>query len=187
MGTPQLSLVDKNWWGAIVTIPSWTGFQARGGPYGATSQIQPSDGTVQVCYAPEGRGTEPLAAGELNLIDWFFAHEAEVSTAVKQAIFDAYPEIRAQFDADDGPDIADVRSVQDLENLMGLYAVNIHQVSRAGVPYIGFELGCNWDTEHGLGVLMHGTRLVEIGGADTAVLLWIARKDAERFGEGREA
>jgi hypothetical protein len=31
-----------------------------------------------------------------------------------------------------------------------------------------------------LGVLMHGTRVVKIGGADTAFLLWIAEEDAAK-------
>jgi hypothetical protein len=62
---------------------------------------------------------------------------------------------------------------------VGLYAVNIHQLDNDGVPYVGYEFGCEWDEEHGLGVLMHGTRLIEVGFADTAILLWIAERDAE--------
>jgi hypothetical protein len=50
-------------------------------------------------------------------------------------------------------------------------------VQKDGIPYAGFEFGCTWDDEHGLGVLMHGTRAVDIGGADTAFLLWIAEQD----------
>jgi hypothetical protein len=46
-------------------------------------------------------------------------------------------------------------------------------------PYVGFEFGCTWDDEHGLGVLMHGERVVDVGGAETAFLLWIAERDAE--------
>jgi hypothetical protein len=58
--------------------------------------------------------------------------------------------------------------------------VNVHQVQKDGIPYVGFEFACTWDEEHGLGVLMHGTRTVEIGGADTAFLLWLAEVDAEK-------
>ena len=47
-----------------------------------------------------------------------------------------------------------------------------------GLPCFGYEFGCTWDGEHGLGVLMHGKRVVEVGGADTAFTLWIAKRDA---------
>jgi hypothetical protein len=51
-------------------------------------------------------------------------------------------------------------------------------VLKDGLPYVGYEFGRRWDGEHGLGVLMHGTRVVEVGGADTAMTLWIAKRDA---------
>ena len=35
----------------------------------------------------------------------------------------------------------------------------------------------NLDEEHRLGVLMHGTRLVHIGFADVAFVLWRAEQD----------
>lgn len=37
-----------------------------------------------------------------------------------------------------------------------------------GLAYIGLQLGCDWDDEHGLGIVLHGTRVVEIGEADIA-------------------
>ncbi|MBE9140043.1 hypothetical protein IQ254_23070 [Nodosilinea sp. LEGE 07088] len=181
MQTPRFSLEDKTWWKASVKLSSWAGFQARGGAYGSSSSAQPSSGVVQVCFAPEGRGSEPLAEGELSSINWFFANEPEVSAAVQQTILDAYPEIQEQFgfETDDGTEMQNANSIEDLKGLVGLHSVNIHQISRNGIPYIGFELGCDWDGEHGLGVLMHGTRMVEVGGADTAILLWMARQHAE--------
>lgn len=181
MHTPRFSLEDNAWWSATVTLSSWAGFQTRGGAYGSTSSAQPGNGTVRVLFAPEGRGPEPLEEGELRLINWFFANEPDVSAAAQQALLDAYPDIQEQFglETDDGKEMWNADSVGDLKSLVGLHTVHIHQVSRDGVPYVGFELGCEWDAEHGLGVLMNGTRTVEVGGADTAILLWLARQDAE--------
>ena len=44
---------------------------------------------------------------------------------------------------------------------------------------MGFKFGCTWDDEHGLGVMTHRGHVVEVGGADTAFLEWIAEADAE--------
>lgn len=76
--------------------------------------------------------------------------------------------------------MSDIKSADDLRALIGLSSVNVHQVRKDGIPYVGFEFGCTWDDEHGLGVLMHGTRTVEIGGAHTAIMLWIAKQDAQQ-------
>jgi hypothetical protein len=73
----------------------------------------------------------------------------------------------------------DITTGEDLRPLIGLHSVNVHPLKKNGMPYLGFEFGCTWDEEHGLGVLTHGTRVVEVGGADTAILLWLAEKDAK--------
>ncbi|MCT7376903.1 hypothetical protein N5A92_17900 [Chelativorans sp. EGI FJ00035] len=115
------------------------------------------------------------------MITWFEENEPMISQAVKAGIINwCSPESierKTRFDfSDDFPAISDEQSLK--ENV-GLYAVNVHQLDVGGVPYVGYEFGCEWDEEHGLGVLMHGARVVEVGFADTAFNLWIAQNDAD--------
>ena len=56
---------------------------------------------------------------------------------------------------------------------MGLASVHVLDVANAGVAYVGFELGCDWDDEHGAGVMTHKTRIVSFGGRGS-FLEWIA-------------
>jgi hypothetical protein len=37
-----------------------------------------------------------------------------------------------------------------------------------GFTPVGFEFGCDWDEEHGFGVLTHAGHVLEWGAADTA-------------------
>ena len=180
----ELSIKDELWWGAELQLPSWAGYQSRNGPYGSKDKPGPSDGAVTLIFAPEGRGLEPLGEQELRLISWFEQNEPMVSNAVKAAIINwcspQSTERAARFDfGDDFPVVSDD---QDLRENVGLYSVNVHQLAADGLPYVGFEFGCEWEDEHGLGVLMHGTRVVDVGFADTAFLLWIAEEDAEKSG-----
>ncbi|WP_341365881.1 hypothetical protein [Yoonia sp. BS5-3] len=57
--------------------------------------------------------------------------------------------------------------------------LTVHDLVKDEQPYLGVGFTCKWDREHGLGVLMHGALCVEVGGADTAFLGWIARRHAE--------
>jgi hypothetical protein len=66
--------------------------------------------------------------------------------------------------------------------LIGLSSVHVLSVAKDGIAYIGFEFGCTWDGEHGLGVMTHRDRVIEVGGADTSFLAWIAEQDAEPAG-----
>jgi hypothetical protein len=93
-----------------------------------------------------------------------------------------YPSLQEQYGYDDEDAERHMPTVHDdaaFRNLIGLHSVFIHPLQRNGLPYLGFEFGCTWDDEHGLGFMMHGDRVVDCGGADSAFLLWIAEKDAE--------
>jgi hypothetical protein len=165
----NLTLQDEIWWADRRVLSSWAGYQSRFGPYTSIDKPTPSDGTIKFVFAPDGRGIDPLSAAELKLISWFEMHEPDVSAAVKQAILAWCPPFAAEHIAHE----------DDLKRYIGLYSVNIHQLL-GDVPYIGYEFGCNWEEEHGLGVMMHGTRLVDIGDADTALHLWVAQNDADK-------
>lgn len=106
-----------------------------------------------------------------------------VSDAVKAAIIDwCSPQSADRVSRFDfGDDFPVIRTDQDLRENVGLFAVNVHQVNVGGKPYVGYEFGCEWEGEHGLGVLMHGTHAVDVDFADTALLLWIAEADAEKI------
>lgn len=169
-------------WTTTVELPSWKGFQSRGGAYGARDREEPSDGRVTLVYP--GEESEPLTAADLANLRWFLDHQDTVSQAALRALAEAYPKLRAEygFDDDDDPEAQEymprVDDPEGLRALVGLHTVHLHRTTRDGIPYVGFELGCTWDDEHGVGILVHGERVVDLGGADTAFLWWIADRDA---------
>ena len=67
-------------------------------------------------------------------------------------------------------------TADDLRNHIGVTNIHLHHFEKEGVGYLGFELGCSWDDEYGLGVMLHGSTVVDIGGADTSILGWIAQR-----------
>jgi hypothetical protein len=176
----HLTLTENLFYTAPFTSPTWTGFQSRRGPFASVDSPLPATGETTLTYAPEGRGVEPLAPEELALVDWFEAHERSISEAAVAAILEACSPTSANYEAagfyDGYPLIADL---QTLKNHIGLYAIYLHYLPQSKLPYIGFEIGCNWEEEHCLGVLMQGTRLVAIDQADAAFTLWRAVQDFE--------
>ena len=76
--------------------------------------------------------------------------------------------------ADDPTDV----DAAAMRNLFGLGAVHVMPVSKDGVAYVGLECGCEWDEEHGFGVLLHQARVVAAGQADDADDFWAALQDA---------
>jgi hypothetical protein len=182
----ELRVRDFRWaghaWQAEARLPSWQGYRSRDGAYGRADSATVSDGTVELTFAPEGRDDSPLRPEELALVNWALEHERAMRDALVSALLDGYAVLRDRYAGSlDRPEqMPVVDTVDGFRALVGLHGLNVHPIACGGVPYVGFELGCTWDDEHGLGVLMHGTRVVKIGGGDTAILLWLAKQDAAR-------
>jgi hypothetical protein len=139
-------------------------------------------GPVPLVFAPEGRGEGPITADELGLLR-IAADSLDATVALAAAaLYVQYAVLQLAYDYDDQdkasfmPDLSSAEEIYDFINVVG---VNVHPVSRDGMPYVGIEFDTRWDPEHGAGVLINGKRVVEVGGADSAILLWIAENDLQ--------
>src|SRR5262249_38599645 len=134
-------------------------------------------------FAPEGRDNAPLSDQEIQLVRWVIDNEASVHDAMLVRLFQEYPLMREQaldwFDEDEAKKVLPVvRSAIQLKEVVGISSIFVHQIEKDTKPFIGIELGCTWEVEHGVGILLHGSTALEVGTADTAFTLWIAKKYA---------
>jgi len=175
---------DEFFWVTSANLPSWSGFQIRNGPYGALSSNDKSTGVHQLLFAPEGRGEDPLNKNELQLVKWVIDNEKPIHNAMLDALFKEYPSIVKEFseflDEDADELLPTLNAPSDIKNIVGVVSINIHQIFKNKIPYFGIELGCTWDEEHGAGLLLHGTHVLEVGNIETAGTLWMAEKYAEK-------
>jgi len=157
-------------WQSHVALPEWSAF--TGG------------NTTLVTFAPEGRNDAPMSAKEIALTTWVQDNHQMQKPLLLNAVLEAYPQFRQQYFDDyailaNEEDLPTITSPDDLAKVMTLEEISVHQITKDGVPYVGYQFRCGWDDEHGLGVLMHNNRVVKVGGADTAFLLWIAERDLD--------
>jgi hypothetical protein len=172
---------DGHCWTVRVQLPSWNEFRNRRDAVVSRRSSGSAEGTVALVFAPEGRDDAPMRDAEVELARWPLRHEREMQSALLARLVEDYDELIGDPEdvlEDDEPPPS-VSKPEDFKSLITLRRIYVHQVKKDGCPYVGFEFTCCWDDEHGLGVLMHDARIVEIGGGHTASLLWIARRDAE--------
>lgn len=176
---------DEYFWITSVYFSKWAGFQNQNGPYGSISDNRTSDGNIKIVFAPEGRSEGPLLDNEKELVKWVIDNQDSLYDCLINTLFESYPKIRKEFldyvDQNETNDLLPrIFTPEEIKKITGIVSINVHPIKKDGKPYVGIELGCTWDDEHGLGVLFCGTELIEIGGADTAILLWIAEKHAKK-------
>lgn len=160
---------DEYFWVAPIRLPSWAGFQNRGGPYGASSSSK-ADGTMRLSIATVDMA-EPSPA-QIAAMRYLLGHEAEIFAAVSQAIVDQIPEIKDDYGDwytdETGKPFPNVKDANGLKKLMGVSTLHVLNDGEDGEASIGFEFECDWDAEHGLGVLTHHGRVIEVGSADVS-------------------
>lgn len=176
-------LPEMSWngyfWVGHVTLPSWKGFQSRLGPYNAMDSMEPSDGRVRLSVGPPLPDSSVApSVDQLKAFQFLLDNDSELNRAVCAAIADEYPNMIAPYDPVEAEDLGIAQHVaaDDLPLLMGLSQVHVLHVVHGGEAMIGFELGCTWEPEHGLGALTHRGRVLEVGLAEVAYTEWIAER-----------
>jgi len=172
--------VEASWsgteWTAQVVLPAW--------------HIMTDAGAVSVEFLADAPTPHtPPSLAQLQTLDRLAADQSELHSVVVAALRAHYAQLRPKYvdfarkypefmgDPDlSMPAFPDDRRLSDLHELQVIY---IHNVSESALAYVGFLFSATWEPEHGVGVLVHGTRVVEVGGADTAFLEWIAEKDRD--------
>lgn len=110
--------------------------------------------------------------------------QKEILDKIFHVIFENYSSWQDEYGYD-GEEKAvfmpDISSVAGLKALMYPEKVFIMDVENENMPYIGVQLKCKWDEEHGVGMMLYKDRVVKVGGADTAFMTWIAEEDKENM------
>jgi len=157
-------------WSATALLPSWKGHQSRRDLFGRKEVYKASDGNVQISFAPI-KGDCPPSKAELAAVSWVIENEASISEALIASLFTKYRIMQDLYgySGDEKNELMpDIASVDELRSLLRLNQVYVHRKQNEGLPYSGFLFGCTWEPEHALGILMHGSRTMEIGWAETA-------------------
>ncbi len=175
-------LVDTTWdganWTCEIELRTWRDHLPRGG-----------SGRIRVVYTPEGATEDvPPSKVQLATVERLREEQAAVLDAMTSAMRAHYDAVRPGwlkhsvehpgFFKNFTRQMPKAPDEREFARLHELKQIGIHPVARARLAYLGLAFRADWDVEHGLGVLVHGTRVVRVGGGDTAVLECVAREDA---------
>lgn len=115
--------------------------------------------------------------------DFLITEQSQVLQTVIDAIYSKYTIWQKQYGyegAEKEMFMPDIESKHELNQLIHPDKIFIMDIEKDGFPYIGIEFDCNWDKEHGVGVMLYKNSIVEIGSSDTAFMSWVAEEDKDK-------
>lgn len=155
----------------------------------APTRVEPPEGdlsmTVRHGHLPEGQ-FPTVAQG--RAFQHLLENEREVRDSVLQGIYRVYPEWReayfgCQISSDGGntyqlgselPELFPPDNMPEISEAAGLMrliapgGIHFHAEESQGYGYVGFSFSCKWDEEHGLGVLTHQGKVLDVGGPEVS-------------------
>jgi len=169
---PQIIIGDT--YEGILTLNSWKGFQSRQGFYSSLDKDESSDGIVKVfVQGKEIDYVKTTTIQQVNAIGFLVDNSEAIRNALLVGLLNVLPSLKEFYE----DLIPDIDNIEDFKNLIGLSNLHIMTSDKDGFAYIGFELGCDWDDEHGVGIMMHKDRVVAIGQAETSFDSWVTFDD----------
>lgn len=116
--------------------------------------------------------------------NYLISNQAGLLQTVIHVIFEKYSKWQQEYDYEEDERerlMPDISSALELKRLIIPSKIFIMDVEKRGFPFLGFQFECNWDEEHGVGVMVYKNRVVRIGNSDTAFMSWVAQEDTENI------
>lgn len=177
-------------WQGEVRLSSWTGFPRERDLTDGFCPDEPApEGVLDLCVRPVdmAAGSQPTheqGRAFQHLLD----NQLAVRDAVLQGIFDVYGPWRDSYlntkiSSDGGktyqpassfPDLFPPENMPEISVPAGLMriirpnTVHILESCKDGFAEVGFQFACKWDEEHGLGVLTHKGKVLQVGDASAS-------------------
>ncbi len=171
-------------WEASLLLPAFARCRGRWSPWGEQPDRRgmveregwtPLRWPEGVPASSPGSPAPTLNGADERALVILVTHEEEVRRTVLAAALASFRRYcRSDFSRQIG-DEALVRRIDTEEGIgetMRLASVHLQGRSRDGVGYLGLHLDATWSDDHGVGVILHGRRVVTI---ETADIVWCFR------------
>jgi hypothetical protein len=166
-------VIGDNYQG-LLSLDSWKDFQSRQFFSGLKETNPISDGVVKVRV--EGKQVDDVKTttlAQVNAIQFLINHSDKIRAALLTGLLDELSNLKEVYD-NLTPDIS---GIEDIKKVIGLSYLHVMSSDKDDFAYVGFELDCEWNEEHGIGVIMHKDRIVKIGQAEITHDSWATYVD----------
>lgn len=169
-------------WEGVVSIPGLRGCRIRWDYDGTELPDDPSDSLHQGRFpliihpnrsdsASEHMDVSGPYSEQANAYNFLIENESTMANMLLSRIAAYFVEYWADYFRHDGADDSLVQRVSTPHGIQDTLHVNhvmIHNKSLDDCAYVGFGFNCSWEQEHGVGLLFHRDRIVDIGDEDTS-------------------
>lgn len=172
-GLPTLTLGDD--WEGKISLPVWRGWACKGeNLFGRRGR--PSTGRIDVAVVFPGEEESEPADEQRRALLKAVEHQEAIQTQIVKSVLRYYADFTERCGFEEAWFVAPgqlelpvkFKNAAELAPHVRLTRLHVHNTFLKKSAYVGYEFECSWDIEHGLGVVMHDKKVIEVGMAETA-------------------
>ena len=151
---------------ARIVLEAWDGYLYKHWENGK----EITDGKVRLnfdCY--RGNNAEDCRA-EINAYQDLLKNQSEIRDSIIRALIEKFDWLKETYDWDseDEPDVPNIPPIDfDFKPFIGPLSVSFNDESKNEIAYLEWHFQCEWDPEHGLAVITHQDRVIDLDRGET--------------------
>ena len=155
----------------FVELPCWTGYFLAKEPNYVIKNRTVTNGRINLWVDGEiTPGGYELSQEQINSYFYLIEHQVIIKHSILEALKKQFPNLLStEYESWDHesnifPKLSDLTSSEfDFKNYRGPESINIGEDVKDGIAYIQWHFQCKWDEEHGLDIITHKERVIDIG------------------------
>jgi hypothetical protein len=154
----------------FIELPCWNGYYLYDDTYKLKKDKVVTGGRIDLWVDGEIALDNNLLFSEDQINAYFFLveHQESVKRSILQSLQQQFPRLLADeyasWDQEDPnlPQLADPTHEFDFKEYIGPESIHIGKDIKEGSAYVTWRFRCRWDIEHGLDIVTHKERVIEI-------------------------
>ena len=166
-----------------ISLNVWNHFQYKDGYSHPFKPLQIPSGIIRLDIGGDMMVDEPLITdSHVRAYEYTLENSKIIQEVILISLLEKYKHLVEPFgqgNAGGNRSTPGNFGIEQFNHLISLLTIHIMNVEKEGMAYVGYEFGCAWDAQHGLGIMTHRNRICKIGSADISFLTWVAEEDLE--------
>lgn len=164
----------KNEYGFLIgkiELEVWKGFISRNWDMlRGTDEGVLFDGIIEVHIYEEVEGKQPFDY-QKKALEYLIGNQKEIQDKILSGLIKEFPATAAIYDYAEieGRGLpAEVTELEHCKKIIRPSIIHLMNKEKDGYGYVGYQFACVWDMEHGMGVMTHKSRIIEMGEGDSS-------------------
>ncbi|HEX8637846.1 MAG TPA: hypothetical protein VF692_07290, partial [Pyrinomonadaceae bacterium] len=151
---------------ARIVLEAWDGYLYKHRENGK----EITDGKIRLDFGGYNGDKSINWQAEINAYNHLLENQYEIRDSIIRSLIEKFDWLKETYDWDQDDDVTpDAKVDFDFKGFIGPLSVSFDEESKDDIAYLEWHFQCEWDEEHGLAVITHQERVIDLDRGETDI------------------